>query len=91
VILDESDRPKVLIVDDQPENLAILADMLEDMKIDLFVASSGEEALQRLETNPIDLVLLDIIMPEMDGYTVCETIKTIQNKGYFSCFCIYPL
>lgn len=75
MILNENDKPKVLIVDDQPENLVILADMLEDMKIELFVALSGEEALQRLEANPIDLVLLDIVMPEMDGYTVCETIK----------------
>lgn len=75
MILNENDKPKVLIVDDQPENLVILADMLEDMDIELFVALSGEEALQRLEANPIDLVLLDIVMPEMDGYTVCETIK----------------
>lgn len=74
--LDENDRPKVLIVDNQPENLAILVEMLEDMKVDLFIASSGEEALQRLASNSIDLVLLDIIMPEMDGYAVCEAIKS---------------
>lgn len=74
--LDETNVPKVLIVDDQPENLAILAQMLEGMDIELFVALSGKEALERIEAFPIDLVLLDVIMPNMDGYAVCTAIKS---------------
>ena len=75
VILDDNNIPKVLIVDDEPENLLILADMLNDVNIELFVASNGEEALRILQMQDFDLVLLDIIMPNMDGYTVCEKIK----------------
>ncbi len=75
MILEELDRPKVLIVDDQPENLAIIADMLKDVRVELFVASSAKEALLRIEPNAIDLILLDVVMPEMDGYSLCETIK----------------
>jgi two-component system, sensor histidine kinase and response regulator len=75
MILDDNNIPKVLIVDDEPENLLILVDMLEDMGVELFVASNGEEALRIVEIQDFDLIVLDIIMPGIDGYTVCETIK----------------
>ncbi len=75
-MLDENDGPKVLIVDDQPENLAILANMLKDIGVQIFVALSGEEALVSVEVNSIDLILLDIIMPDRDGYSVCKRIKS---------------
>ena len=80
VILDDNNIPKVLIVDDEPENLLILADMLNDVNIELFVASNGEEALRILQMQDFDLVLLDIIMPNMDGYTVCE--KILEQKMF---------
>ena len=76
MILNEFDRPRVLIVYDQAENLVILADMLKAAQVDIFVASSAKDALQRLEANSIDLVLLDVVMPDVDGYSVCETIKS---------------
>ena len=75
MILDGNNIPKVLIVDDEPENLLILVDMLEDMGVELFVASNGEEALRIVEIQDFDLIVLDIIMPGIDGYTVCERIK----------------
>lgn len=75
MVLDENNRPRVLIVDDKPENLVILVDMLKGLDIELFVALSGEEALQRVEINAMDLILLDIVMPGMGGYNVCKTIK----------------
>jgi C4-dicarboxylate-specific signal transduction histidine kinase len=67
-------KQKILIVDDEPRNQRIVTETLEDL-FDLQVASSGEEALQCMQTNPPDLVLLDIMMPGMNGYEVCSHIQ----------------
>ncbi|MFZ2961004.1 MAG: response regulator [Candidatus Ozemobacteraceae bacterium] len=70
------ERPTVLVVDDTPDNLSLLGDLLkEEYKVK--VANNGEKALAivRSETPP-DLILLDIIMPGMDGYEVCHQLKT---------------
>lgn len=64
----------ILIVDDTPENIDILVDLLEDFEKQ--IAINGEDALETaFEGNPPDLVLLDIMMPEMDGYEVCERLR----------------
>lgn len=65
---------KVLVVDDAPSNLAILTDTLR-REFDVRVASSGQEALRLVGENPPDLILLDIVMPNMDGYEVCRRLK----------------
>lgn len=67
-------KQKVLIVDDTPSNLLVLGEELkEDYQI--YVAKSGEEALKRVEAIEPDLILLDILMPGLDGYQVCESLK----------------
>lgn len=68
-------RPRVMIIEDQPENINILVELLkEDYR--LMPLTSGEAALKRLDKVPLpDLVLLDIVMPGMDGYDVCSRIK----------------
>lgn len=68
------ERQTVLIVDDAPENIAILGETLAE-EYDVIVARSGEEALRLIEMTPPDLVLLDIVMPEMDGLEVCRRLK----------------
>jgi putative two-component system response regulator len=69
-------KKKVLIVDDTPENIYVLTGILKD-EFDVSVASSGEKALKIISLVPdIDLVLLDIMMPEMDGYEVCRRLKS---------------
>ncbi len=67
--------PRILIIDDIPANIEILLGMLED-DYDLSFATSGRQALALLEkqTKP-DLILLDVMMPEMDGYAVCAALK----------------
>jgi len=74
-LIHDDNIPKVLLVDDEPENLFILANMLEDVDVDLFVANDGKEALRILQMQYFDLILLDIVMPGMDGYALSETIK----------------
>ena len=71
-------RPQVLIVDDVPDNLKMLWDALEPEGYKILAASSGKEAL-RIATGTLpDIILLDIMMPEMDGYEVCGQLK--QNE-----------
>ncbi len=68
----------ILIVDDSNANLLMMCDMLELEGYNTFSANSGKLALAFLEDNIPDLILLDIMMPEMSGFEVCEKIK--QNK-----------
>lgn len=65
---------KVLIVDDTETNIDILVETLED-KYELSVAMDGHSALECVELEKPDLILLDIMMPELDGYKVCEKLK----------------
>lgn len=67
------DTKTILIVDDTVQNLDILVNLLE--QYDVIDATSGKEALQIAEEEHIDLILLDIMMPEMDGYEVCTKFK----------------
>lgn len=69
-----SPRAMVLVVDDTPDNLALINLLLKDI-YSVRVANSGERALKLAAANPPDLILLDIMMPEMDGYEVCRQIK----------------
>ncbi|MGH8699419.1 MAG: response regulator, partial [Burkholderiales bacterium] len=73
--LDFSTKPVVLIVDDTPENLTIMNGLLKDAHRTK-VANNGERALKLAAAEPKpDLVLLDIMMPGMDGYEVCRRLK----------------
>lgn len=68
------EKPVVLIVDDTPENLQLLVSHL-NQEYRVLAANSGKKALQSVRRNPPDLILLDIMMPDMDGYEVCEILK----------------
>src|SRR3989339_2133900 len=68
-------KSRILIVDDEATNLKLLGEILRD-KNELTFAKSGEEALQRLADQIPDLVLMDIMMPGMDGYEVAKKIFT---------------
>ena len=69
-------QPLILIVDDIPKNLQVLGSILNLESYQIAFASSGMQALTVLETTKPDLVLLDIMMPEMDGFEVCTYIKS---------------
>jgi diguanylate cyclase (GGDEF)-like protein len=66
---------KILAVDDTPENLRVIAGVLLQAGYDVRPVTSGQEALQIASVDPPDLVLLDIRMPEMDGFAVCAHLK----------------
>jgi class 3 adenylate cyclase/CheY-like chemotaxis protein len=72
----------VLVVDDQPANLRLLDAILTPRGYDVRRAASGEEALGVVEADEVDLVLLDIVMPGMDGYEVCRRIRGDSESAY---------
>jgi putative two-component system response regulator len=72
--VDEKDF-KVLIVDDEPRNLRILEGILFPLKYTILTANNGIECLQIVEKESPDIILLDVMMPKMDGYEVCKQLK----------------
>ncbi|BBD07396.1 hybrid sensor histidine kinase/response regulator [Desulfovibrio ferrophilus] len=74
-------KPRLLLVDDTPANLRILSDALRD-RYSLMVATSGQAALEIAQGDEQpDMILLDIMMPEMDGYEVCERLKADDSTA----------
>ncbi len=67
--------PKILAVDDNPQNLELLIRSLSAAKYEVVTATDGPTALQIIDGAPVDLVLLDVMMPGMSGYEVCERIR----------------
>ena len=67
--------PCILVVDDTADNAKLLVDLLERQGYQVSSSASGPEALAALSREPCDLVLLDVVMPEMDGYEVCRRIR----------------
>lgn len=75
-------RADILIVDDTPANLRLLTGILAEQGYKLRPASNGQMALQAAQVQPPDLILLDIMMPEMDGYQVCRILKTDERTRH---------
>lgn len=73
---------KILIVDDEKDIRELLKDKLIQSKYQVITASSGQEAIDICKENHPDLILLDIAMPELDGYQTCEKLKgEKESKG----------
>jgi two-component system, sensor histidine kinase and response regulator len=75
-------KPKILIVDDKPENLVALRTVLKDLDIDLVEAASGNEALKKTLHQDFALALLDIQMPEMDGYELASILREEEKTAH---------
>ena len=67
-------RPRLLVVDDQPINIQVMHQIFAS-KYQVFMATSGQQALDFCHKTPPDLVLLDVVMPGMDGFEVCQALK----------------
>ncbi|MRW92860.1 response regulator [Duganella sp. FT80W] len=72
--MNSANRKTVLIVDDTPDNITLLSNLLKD-KYNTKVATSGATALQIVATSKVDLILLDIMMPDVDGIETCRRLK----------------
>ncbi len=71
------DKSLILTVDDKPQNLQFLGKLLSNNGYEVAIAQNGEQALKFARNDIPDLILLDVMMPEMDGYEVCEGLKAI--------------
>ncbi len=76
--LHSADKIKILVVDDQPVNIQIIHQML-NAEYQIFMATSGAQAITLCQNNPPDLILLDVVMPELDGLATCCLLK--QQPG----------
>ena len=72
-------KPVLLVVDDQPQNIELLEAHLEPQGYEIVKAASGEEALEKLSGSQVDLVLLDVKMPNMSGFEVPAKLRA-DNK-----------
>ncbi|MBM3435426.1 MAG: response regulator [Bacteroidetes bacterium] len=72
------EKATILVVDDNPTNVKLVCNILKTEGYNLAVAMNGQDALEIVESNPIDLILLDIMMPGMDGYEVCQKLKASE-------------
>ncbi len=75
-------QARILVVDDLPTNVKLMKDLLGANGYDVETASSGEEALDLLERERPDLVLLDVMMPGMTGYEVCQRIRENRDTAF---------
>lgn len=73
------DKKRILVVDDYTENVELLEELLSSNGYDVSTADDGDEALKIAHKELPDLILLDIMMPKMDGYEVCEALREAKN------------
>jgi len=72
-------KKRILVVDDEPDFAGIVQTNLEKEGFEVEVAYSGVEGLEKVHANPPDAIVLDIMMPEMDGYKVCKELKADEK------------
>ncbi|HHE55433.1 MAG TPA: response regulator, partial [Caldithrix abyssi] len=76
------EKYKILAVDDNPINLKLLSSALINSNYQIFTASSGKEALELVHSVLPDLILLDVMMPDMDGYQVCKKLQENEETRF---------
>src|SRR5262249_42845501 len=70
---------RILIVDDTPANIQVLSATLKDQGYQISVATNGRQALEAVKRVRPDLILLDVMMPEMDGFETCRQLKAVEQ------------
>ena len=73
---------KILVVDDDPDMRLAIASVLNSRSYEIIEACDGREALRKVKEDKPDLMLLDLLMPEMDGFAVVKELRSSQGKGY---------
>jgi diguanylate cyclase (GGDEF)-like protein len=74
-------KPKLLVVDDQAINIQVIYQAFAG-DYQVFMATNGPQAISLCKTNPPDLILLDVVMPEMDGFEVCKRLKADESTAH---------
>ena len=74
-----NEKKRILIVDDEPDFVSIVKKNLEKGGFDVEVAYDGVEGIEKVKANPPDAIVLDVMMPEKDGYKVCSELKADEK------------
>jgi len=81
---------KILLVDDEPEALQIIKSRINSWGYEVITASDGKEAMEAFAINKVDAVILDYLMPDIDGIGLLKKIRAINNKIPTIMFTAYP-
>ena len=71
--------PTILVADDNPETRQLIGLILEDARMEVIFAENGSELLDRWRSNQVDLIILDVMMPVMDGFEACRRIRRVSD------------
>ena len=74
-----TDKKRILVVDDEPDFCSIVQGQLEKEGFDVELAYNGVEGMEKVQDNPPDAIVLDVMMPEKDGYEMCKELKADDN------------
>lgn len=72
---------KVLIVDDIPENIQTLGEMIKDFDLDVKIAEGGQDAIDIIDSYTLDIILLDLMMPHVNGWDVIDYVRKKYSKN----------
>jgi CheY-like chemotaxis protein len=73
--LEIPEKGSILIVDDNPTNLEVLSDCFSELGLEILVAQDGRSAIEKVEYAHPDIILLDVVMPGIDGFETCRLLK----------------
>lgn len=76
-----TEKKRILVVDDEPDFCSIVQSQLEKEGFAVELAYNGVEGIAKVKANPPDAIVLDVMMPEKDGYTVCKELKASEKYG----------
>ena len=80
----KADKTTILVIDDEPNIVQTLQDRLEMNEYKVFTASNGKEGLERVQQEKPDIILLDVIMPIMDGHEMLESLRKLPEGQHVS-------
>ena len=79
--MNQQDKPRILVVDDRQDNLDLICEVFENEPYQIVTAGDAEAALERAREKPLDVAILDVQMPDVDGYELCQKICALtQNR-----------
>ncbi len=81
--IDTEERPSVLIVDDLMSNLELLEAIFRSAGFQVFISQDAASALSQFESGRIDIAVVDVMMPGIDGYELCKRLKSLTEKRFF--------
>jgi CheY-like chemotaxis protein len=81
-IIENKTKPTVLVVDDNPQNLELILAYLEEIECSTLSSTNGQEALEIIQRDMPDLVLLDVMMPKISGFEVCRQVKNEPKTAH---------